>query len=450
MSSGTVRETMPLVPAAPVAQAEAAAVFGRRNLGVSAALGATALVVLGLFEIVFRRNPIGVSAAPHYLLQAQALLQGHWYLDIAHQQLWDTISLHGKTYIIYPPFPALLLLPFVAIFGAKTSDVLFTTVLSALNLPIMYLLFEQARASGLTRRHWLEHICISVLLFYGSINLWLSLGGRVWFTAQIICLQFTMLSLLVALRRRFIASALLLGCAFFTRGTIALGFPLLLFLAWQNGGSEHLIERFAASLWARRPDWSAVPWRRLAGVVAVCIALVLLFMARNLAIFGSPLETGYGITQQQNYPGIVAGVYSGQYLGANFLANFFDFPHIIFTSPTDIHPTIDMLSGGYGTSVFLTTPLFFLLFWRNSRFSLLRAALWATIGIFVVEVLLFNATGYLQFGARYLFDAYPYAFLLLVLTEARVDWRFALLGLVAIPINALGAHQFWTTHQVKL
>ena len=442
MISGVLRneaESVDSQHAAPNAEA----VFSRRNVIVSVCLGLTALAVMLLFEMRLKIDPFSTSPVPHYILQAQAWLDGHWYVDVSHKQLWDSLSLHGRTYIIYPPFPALLLLPFVAIFGASTSDVLFTTVISALNLPIMYLLFEQARASGLTRRTWLEHIIVSVLLFYGSINLWLSLGGRVWFTAQIICLSCTLLSLLLALRRQFVWSALLLGCAFFTRGTLALGFPLLFYLAWQNGGGEQVLERFAASLWARRPDWSAVPWRRLLPPLGVAVVMVALFLTRDYVIFGSPLETGYGITLKQNYPDVTHGVYSLAYLRANLLANFFDFPHVTFASFADLHPHVDMLSGGNGISVFLTTPLFLLLFWRNSRFSLLRVALWATLVLFVVEVLLFSGTGFYQFGARYLFDAYPYAFLLLVLTEARVDARFAFLGLIAIFINFYGALQFW-------
>jgi hypothetical protein len=62
----------------------------------------------------------------------------------------------------------------------------------------------------------------------------------------------------------------------------------------------------------------------------------------------------------------------------------------------------------------------------------------------VIAILLFHAAGWYQFGARYLFDAYPFAFLLLALTDARVDWRFAALGYFGVLINILGAYQFWT------
>jgi hypothetical protein len=98
----------------------------------------------------------------------------------------------------------------------------------------------------------------------------------------------------------------------------------------------------------------------------------------------------------------------------------------------------------------VTTPLFLLLFWRNRTFSAMRVALWTVIGLVVIAVLLFHAAGWYQFGARYLYDAYPFAFLLLALNDEHIDWRFVALGLLGVAINLLGAHQWWTGHIIHL
>ncbi|HEX8032643.1 MAG TPA: hypothetical protein VF510_02290, partial [Ktedonobacterales bacterium] len=192
------------------------------------------------------------------------------------------------------------------------------------------------------------------------------------------------------------------------------------------------------------------PWRRLLPPLAVAAVMVLLFMARNLVIFGSPLESGYSILIQQRYPVVTQGPFNIRYVPSNIVANFFSFPRVTFTSAFDRHPVIDVMNGGYCVSVFVTTPLFLLLFWRNRQRSLMRGVLWLMLGLVVVMVLLFHAAGWYQFGARYLFDGYPYAFLLLVLSEARIDWRLIALGLIGIAINLAGAHQFWTSHTVHL
>lgn len=360
------------------------------------------------------------------------------------------IVLNGKNYIVYPPMPAILMMPGVAIFGLKFSDILFTTVFAALNLPLLFLLFEQVRANGLTRRSWIEHIIFSVAFFYGSINLYLSLGGRMWFTAHILSLTFTLLALLVAFRRHFAWGAVFLGCAFFCRATVALGYPFLYYLAWQDAGSQHLLERFLSSLRRRAPDWSAVPWRRLVPALAVTAAVVVLFMLRNLAVFGSPLQTGYDILIKQRYPVVTTGPFNISYIPANIVANFLTFPRVMFTGAFDRHPVVDMLDGKLAISVFFTTPLFLYLFWRNRRFNSMRAALWLTIGLVVIAVLLFHASGWQQFGARYLFDGYAFAFLLVALTDMRIDWRFIALAVLAVGINLGGALEFWTPHLVHL
>lgn len=424
-------------------------VFSRRNLIIAVILFVVALGSIFILERRFHIPIRGVSNNPQYVYQAESFLHGRWDLDISAKAR-DVIVLQGKKYIVYPPLPAILMMPGVAIFGLSFSDILFTTLFAAVNLPLMFLLFEQVRANGLVRRSWIEHIIFSLALYYGSINLWLSLGGRMWFTGQILSFTFALLALLVAFRRHYAWSAVLLGCACFCRPTLVFGFLFLYYLAWQDAGSQHLLERFIASLRRRQPDWSKVPWRRLIPPLAVTAGVVVLFMLRNLAVFGSPLETGYGILIKQRYPAVMHGPFNIRYIPSNIVANFFTFPGVSFTGPFDRHPVFNMLNNGVAISVFVTTPLFLFLFWRNRRFDPMRAALWVTVGLIVLAVLLFHGTGWYQFGARYLFDGYTFAFLLLLMNDVRVDWRFVVLMLLGIGINYLGARQFWTQYITHL
>lgn len=428
--------------AEPTADELAVPVFGRRNQIIAGSLGIVALGVLLAVEHLFGIPITGTLGAPHYLYQALAFLQGHWYLAMSPHAT-DIVVVHGKSYIVYPPFPALVMLPFVAFQGVHASDILITTLASVINLPVLFLLFEQLRANGLTRRRWGEHVIMSLLLYFGSINFYLSLGGRMWFTAHIIAMTCTLLSLLLAFRRQFAWSAVLLGCAFFSRSTAIFGLPFLVFLAWQDARASGQLERFVASLRSRIPDWSTVPRRRLAVVMGIGMGIVLLFMVRNTIVFGSPLNTGYQILIDQRYPAVTTGPFNIIYVPSNIIANFFTFPLVTFTGPFDRHPAIDWLNHGIAISVFVTTPLFLLLFVRNRGVDLLRVALWVTIAVIVAFILIFHASGWFQFGARYLYEAYPYAFLLLALNNVRVDWRFVALGLLGVIINFEGARAYW-------
>lgn len=432
-------------------QATGPAPLGRRNLVIAGGLVLFAFVsLISLDRFVFNIFWYHVSWAPHMVYQADAFLHGRWNLALGKDVVDIVTSADGKSYIVYPPMPAIVMMPFVAIWGLHFSDVLFTIVMSSLNLGILYLLLEQVRASGFTKRSSRDNIILAVLFYYGSINLWLSMNGQMWFTAQIMCFSFTLLALLVGFRGHYVLGSVFVGCAFFCRATAIFGLLFLLYLAWQNVGAEHELERFAQSLWARRPDWSAVPSRRLLGPVMVGALTLVLFMLRNQAIFGNPFETGYDILIHQRYPAVTTGAFNISYIPSNIVANFFTFPKVSFNGAYDRHPAVDMLNGGIAISAFVTTPLFLLLFWKNRAFSMMRAALWLTLLLVVLAVLLFHAAGFYQFGARYLFDGYPFAFLLLAMDEMAIDWRFIALGILGIGVNVLGARQFWTHKIARL
>lgn len=422
-----------------------AAPLGRRQLVIAGALALlTFIVLVAMQRLVFRILPGGISFAPHFVHQADAFLHGRWTLDLGKNVTDIVTDTAGKSYIVYPPMPAILMMPFVAIWGLRFSDILFTTVIASLNMGLLYLLLEQVRASGFSKRSSGVNILLAALFFFGTINLWLSVGGQMWFTAQVICFSFTLLALLAAFRGHFVWGAVFVGCAFFCRATAIFGFIVVGYLAWQNVGREQLVERFVKSLWARRPDWSAIPARRLIGPVIVGVGTLLLFMLRNAMVFGNPFETGYDILIHQRYPAVTTGAFNLSYIPSNIVANFLTFPSVTFTGPYDRHPIIDMVGNGVATSVFVTTPLFLYLFWRNRRFSMMRAALWVTLGLVLLAVLTFHAAGFYQFGARYLFDGYPFAFLLLAMAEFEIDWRVLLLGALGVAACVLGAQQFWT------
>lgn len=429
--------------AVPTEQAIDQPVFGRRNLIAAVLLFVGAQLSFFALQGLAHIDIVGVSHAPHYIWQSWSFLHGHLAIDL-YPQAADIIEVHGKHYIVYPPLPPIIMMPFVAIWGLKASDILFTSIVGALNLPLLYLLFEQARAANLTRRPWLHNLTLAVLLFFGSIHLWLAIGGKMWFTGHIMCFTFTVLALLLALRRRYGWSGVALACAFFCRGPVALGFPFLIYLAWQDVNREQLVERFVAGLRARRIDWEAIPWSRVIPPFAAAVVMVALFLVRNALFFGSPFETGYNLLIHQRYPQVTQGVFNVAYVPANIIANFFSFPLVTFTNAYDRHPLLNIYNDGFCVSVFVTTPLFLLLFWRNSQRSLLRFVLGATVVLSVAVVLCFHAAGWYQFGARYLFDAYPFAMLFLAISEVRFDWRVVALGLIGIAINVMGAYEVWT------
>src|ERR1700730_15340353 len=172
------------------------------------------MVLLGGFAMLLHIDAIHPSIAVHFILQAQAWLHGH--LDIG-VYTGDTIINNGKVYIIYPPLPALLMVPFVAILGNSFSDIWFTWAFAALNIMLLFRTLEVMRVRRITTRTPLENLLLALTFGFGTIALWLCLGGRVWFTAQTISICGIMITLHSTLSRRWPLATLGVGMVKLTR-----------------------------------------------------------------------------------------------------------------------------------------------------------------------------------------------------------------------------------------
>ncbi len=418
------------------AASSAPAPLGRRRAIIfSLVLFFLALVALMVSSVKLGINPFGHSDSNHFVYQAQSLLHGHF--DIPHFTKSDIIRVNSKFYIVYPPFPAIVMMPLVAIFGLGFSDIFFTQVCSAINIVLLFWVLETLRLSGRSRRTFQQNFALCIFFFFGTINFYLSLGGTMWFTAHIVAATCTLCFMLFAFRRRYALASLCLGCAFLTRAPAVVGVLLLCYLLLEERAG-------AATLRGVLKGVRGLPWRKVSLALAPLAGAFLFFLLRDTLAFGSPLQTGYPLLVQQIYPEVHYGVVGPHYIWPDFVANFLSFPSFVFRDAFDISPQVDLLNGGIGLSVFATTPVFlFLFFTRNRQPSALRKVLWIVVGLVIAATLIYHAAGWYQFGSRYLFEGYPYAFLLLALSEIEMDWRFYLLGLAGIVINFLGAQAFW-------
>ena len=76
------------------------------------------------------------SLAPHFVYLAESLLHGH--LDLVHvpEPPYDLTRFDGQWYVSFPPLPAILMLPLVAVRGLAVSDIAFSVVLGAFNVSL--------------------------------------------------------------------------------------------------------------------------------------------------------------------------------------------------------------------------------------------------------------------------------------------------------------------------
>src|SRR5581483_2374380 len=99
------------------------------------------------------------SLAPHFVYQADAFLHGQLSLTVAQPpNLNDWVLWNGRWYVSFPPFPAVLMMPFVAVWGLSFNDVAFTLFFAAANVALLYRALRRLQPQ---RAEW-EHVAFAL------------------------------------------------------------------------------------------------------------------------------------------------------------------------------------------------------------------------------------------------------------------------------------------------
>jgi len=171
----------------------------------------------------------------------------------------------------------------------------------------------------------------------------------------------------------------------------------------------------------------------LFGAPAAAVLGVLLW--HNAARFHDPLEFGHKLldvawrARMEKW-----GLFSYHYLGRNLA--------VVLTSlPYTSVPGVPFQINAHGVALWLTTPLYAWALWPR-RPGPLFAALAVTAGAVALPSLLYQNSGWIQFGYRFSNDFAPFLFLMIALSRRRMGASFWLLAAFAVAVNAFGAVSF--------
>jgi len=350
------------------------------------------------------------SLAPHFVYLAESFLHGH--LDLVHvpEPPYDLTRFDGQWYVSFPPLPAILMLPLVAVRGLAVSDIAFSVVLGALNVSLFGMVLARLGLGD-----WKFRIWLCVLLGLGTPLWYCAALGSVWYTAHVVAVTCLCLYLLEVVRRnRPIWAGLWLGLGFLARVPVLLAFPLSLVL-----GLYKVRHRRDAA--------------RLLVLFGLGMAPALLGQAAyNWARFGNPLEFGY---RWMSSPGSLLerqmtwGQFSLHFVPENAFTLLVR-PPLVSLAPLRIAPD------PWGMGLLLTCPALLLGLGRlrAEDHRVLRLGLWLAVALVLVPSLLYFNTGSYQFGYRFALDWLPLGVLLAALgTGGRLHpWGVALVVLSAL------------------
>jgi hypothetical protein len=396
------------------------------------------------------------SAAPQFVFQADAWLHGQLSVDPplvdADWAKIETVTVNGEEvrgrrlqtrpvfhtldgrdiplaqvsasrgvtwYMSFPPFPTVLMLPSALISGRGGNDVIPTLLIAALILPLAFAALRRLAAAGLSQRSERDDLWLVGLLAFGSVLFFSAVQGKVWYTAHVVGVALALAYAWGSIEAAHpITAGLALGAAALTRTAMAFMFPLFVLEAWRR----HREDRAALR---------SVLLRFALPVVGFAIA----GMLYNYVRFGSPTEFGHRYLDVRQQKQIEEwGLANYHYLARNLAVAFTLLPEWLGHAPW-------VQIGGHGLALWFTTPALVLLLWPHERPAIHRA-LWITVACVAVPSLLYQNSGWVQFGYRFSLDYMVFLVMLLAIggrPMSRVMKRLIIAGVV---INLFGAITF--------
>lgn len=379
----------------------------------------------------------GLSDNAHYVYLAQSLLQGKLELLQAQPPGSNDWALYdGRWYVSFPPFPAVVIAPAVALFGLSVWDRLFWAIAAGVAPALLYLWLRWLREHRESERGARDDLLLTGLFALGTPYYYTSVQGTVWFAAHVVTCALIALFLLCATRaRRPWLAGLALGLAFMTRGPTLVAFSL--FFLVQALAQARLPGTTAP---ARLRDlFSGLDLRRASGLLVrfaiPLLGVLAIAMWMNYARFEDPFEAGHSHLQIRWRARIETwGLFNYHYLARNLAVLLTSLPWF-----SGVPPYLKI--SRHGLALWVTTPQLWLVLWPK-RHSLLITSLGLAAAAVALGDALYQNSGWVQFGYRFGLDYMPALIGLLALGGWRFGVGFKLMCVYALAINLFGALTF--------
>ena len=441
-------------------------------------------VTLAIGIYVFS-NPSRSGWYNHFVWQADAFLHGRFgiaypvvdgpFVNGYFQDIMPLPSAPGTPsygLLPFPPLPAVMLMPFVAVFGLATDAQLFGAVLGAINVGLAWRLttrLTEQRAAAF----------LATLFFaFGTVHWYAAIISTTWFLAHVVAITFLLLGITLALdaeRREQLRRALRVGEAAAHQGVrnaLAATFEQKsLFVAWGRrlAGQVDRLQFMAGFVFglaalSRLTIIFGAPFflfvggggsyrKRAISAGLGALIPILILLAYNYVSTGhvfNPIYDylfqlqwkGQGYAPSDEFYGQKAwGAENPLYIPLNSLIMFVWpptlLPHGVDCGLSLLNPSCPVaVPSPFGMSILLTSPAYLLVpfiaavAWRK---RVVLGALAAVVAIAAVNLAHFSQ-GWVQFGYRFSNDFAPFALVLVTLGIAWLGTKGRAFTVVAVPL----------------
>lgn len=395
----------------------------------------------------------------HFALQAEAWLHGRHDLGgppPAYTANNDFALFERRWFVSFPPLPAILMLPLVALARSADNfrDAQFVIWLAGIGPAALFLALEHLRRTGRSLRTEVENVRLALLFAFGTVYFFSAVQGTVWFAGHVVGVGLAALFVLCALDAEHpVLAGALLGGMFLTRPTTAFTGVFLLFEAVRvsymkpsRGPQRELPADGALGDRLRRVLAGVDRGRllRIAIASAVPVACALLVASwLNGARFhdASPSAFGHEFLTVGWQARIKRwGLFSWHYLPRNLGVMLASLPWR--AAPAEGLPGgVPFVISGHGLALWFTTPIYLWLVWPARRTFAYAAAGFAALGPLVMN-LLYQNSGWFQFGYRFSNDYAIFLFVMLAVSHAKASRAFSVAATVSLAWGIFGAATF--------
>jgi hypothetical protein len=202
-----------------------------RTIDRTTAIAGLVVLFVACFGLYAAMGP-NQSETDGWFPLASALLHGHLYIDGSRPWIELVPAGGGNYYLPFPPIPAVVLVPIVAVFGESFTDTSGVTALAgAANVLLVMAMLRQLKLRTS------EVLVLTFAFAFGSEAFYVAATGGVHLWTETLAMTFVLCALNLGLRgsRPWLAGVLV-GLAVGCRPTILMAAPAFIVLYWRFGG----------------------------------------------------------------------------------------------------------------------------------------------------------------------------------------------------------------------
>lgn len=391
----------------------------------------------------------------------------------------DFAEFEGKTFISFPPFPAVLMAPFVAAAGSPEEfrDGQFLVWIAGVGPALLFLVLEKLRRSGRSPRSEKENLGLAFLFAFGSVYFFCAVEGTVWFAAHVTGVAAMAGFLLASLDADHpVWAGTALACAWTSRPAMLLAGLFFAVESLRASCREKELPPWPESEKAPPSSFASLVARARTWFASLRERLELSVFARRVVLFAVPLALSFAVASWMNAtryhnPSPFAfghehlsvvwkermarwGLFSIHFLPKNLGVSLTILPWLppkgsscmeAGRSLADLfntsRPCTPFRINEHGLALWFTTPIYAWLLWPKRR-SLLFVTLAVAAALPAVLVLHYQNSGWRQFGYRFSNDYGVQLFVLLALCGRPFGGLFKAAAAWSVVWNLFGAVTF--------